>query len=57
MTSNYMKFFLDIYPKMTKQYYLVTINQIIISLLLIDKNNDSGLIGFWNDLKLYIEKL
>lgn len=53
MTSNYM----NIYSEMTKQYYLMFINQIITSLLLIDKNNDSGLIGFWNDLKLYIEKI
>lgn len=38
------------------QCTLVAVNEIISALKLMDPNNTSGLIGFWNDVKLYIEK-
>jgi hypothetical protein len=46
----------DIPPQEINGLMLISINEIINSIKLIDPNNTSGLIGFWNDVKLYIEK-
>jgi hypothetical protein len=42
---------------MVKQINLFYINQTINYLKLVDPNNNTGLIGFWNNIKLHIEKL
>jgi hypothetical protein len=39
-----------------KEQSLIAVDEIINSIKLIDPNNNSGLIGFWNNVKLYIEK-
>jgi hypothetical protein len=46
-----------IYSPTAKKIALLTVNEMINSIKLIDPNNDSGLIGFWNNVKLYIETL
>lgn len=46
----------DIPPQEINGLMLISINEIINSIKLVDPNNTSGLIGFWNDVKLYIEK-
>jgi hypothetical protein len=46
----------DIGPNEINGLMLISINEIINSIKLVDPNNTSGLIGFWNDVKLYIEK-
>ena len=47
----------DIPPQEINKLILISINEIINSIKLVDPNNDSGLIGFWNNIKLYIKKL
>jgi hypothetical protein len=49
-------FRLDMCSKEINGLILISIDEIIKSIKLVDPNNDSGLIGFWNNLKLYIEK-
>ena len=39
-----------------KKLSLATVTQTINIIKLVDPNNNSGLIGFWNNVKLYIEK-
>ena len=41
---------------MVKQFWLIAINQTMTTIKAIDPNNNSGWLGFWNDIKLYIEK-
>ncbi len=57
LIDNYRDVRWDICPETAKQCALVAVNQTINSIKLIDPNNDSGLIGFWNNVKLYIETL
>lgn len=47
----------QIYSPTAKKIALLMVNEMINSIKLIDPNNNSGLIGFWNDVKIYIEKL
>jgi hypothetical protein len=46
----------DIGPDEINGLILISIDEIINSIKLVDPYNNSGLIGFWSNLKLYIEK-
>jgi len=49
-------FRLDMCTKEINGLILISIDEIIKSIKLVDPNNDSGLIGFWNNLKSFINK-
>ena len=50
-------FRLDMCSKEINGLILISIDEIIKSIKLVDPNNDSGLIGFWNNLKSFINEL
>jgi hypothetical protein len=40
-----------------KEQSLIAVDEIINTMKMFDPHNNSGLVGFWNNVKLHIEKL